>query len=347
MTNLQSVSKSLPALSFSGGVGLTAICAACVLAPLAVFAQSEQESAWSVPRTSAGHPVLQGNWTNSTVIPMQRPEELGEKAFYTEEELEEFTSRRLVVTHTTPGTAADVHYKLDDFGLDRSQNDLAVNRRTSILIDPPNGRFPEPTAGAREFMAAQRAWRAEHGYDSAQTRPIAERCVIWPHEGPPMMPVGYNSNFQIMQTDDYLVVLIEMLHDARIIPLSDRPALPAGMAQWLGDSHGRWEGDTLVVETTGFTGETYVRSGGSVPVSPDARVTERFTRTSEDSILYEFTMDDPDMWTQPWSGEYAMARIDGPMFEYACHEGNYGMANILRGQRFEEQRAAEQAAASQ
>ncbi len=320
-------------------------CAAVALAPAAADAQTVEARAGGVPRNSAGHPLLQGHWTNSTVIPMQRPEELGDKAYYSEEELAEFTSRRLVITETTPGTNADVHYFLDDFGLDRSQNVLAVNRRTSILIDPPNGRFPEPTPHAREIMAAERAWRAEHGYDSAASRPLAERCVIWAHEGPPMMPVGYNSNFQIMQTADHVVILIEMLHDARIIPLDD--SAPPGVGQWLGSSQGRWDGDTLVVETTGFTGETAVRSAGGVPVSPEARVTERLTRTSPDSILYEFTVDDPAMWTRPWSGEYAMARLDGPMFEYACHEGNYGIANILSGQRFEEQQAAEQAAASQ
>ena len=345
MSNLRPVSAVLPEVPRSGlssvrDFKLVSICAAAVLAPVAGNGQAVEDGDWIVPRTSAGHPVLQGHWTNSTVIPLQRPEEFGEKAFYAEEELEEFTRRRLVITETTPGTAADVHYMLDDFGLDRSQNTLAVNQRTSILFDPPNGRLPEPTAEAREFVAAARAWRAEHGYDSAQNRPLAERCVIWPHEGPPMIPVGYNSNFQIMQTGEHVVILIEMLHDARIIALSDSPALPEGVTQWLGDSRGRWEGDTLVVETTDFTGDTSIWSTGGVPVSTDARITERFTRTGEDSILYEFTVDDPAMWTQSWSGEYSMARIDGPMFEYACHEGNYGLVNTLSGQRYEEQQAA-------
>ncbi|WP_428096344.1 hypothetical protein [Candidatus Rariloculus sp.] len=343
MISYKSVSRSFSGLA-SDALMLMAVGGALLLAPVGSNAQETKDDVWSVPRTSAGHPVLQGHWTNSTVIPMQRPEELGDKAFYTEEEIEEFARQRLVVTETTPGTAADVHYKLDDFGLDRTQNTVAVNMRTSILIDPPNGRLPEPTAAARELMAATRAYRAEHGYDSAQNRPLAERCVIWPHEVPPMTPVGYNSNFQIMQTDDHVVVLIEMLHDARIIPLNDNSALPQGVTQWLGDSRGRWEGDTLVVETTSFTGETANRAAGGVPTSKDSRVTERFTRTGEDSILYEFTVDDPSMWTQPWSGEYAMAMIDGPMFEYACHEGNYGLANILSGQRFEEQRAAQESA---
>ena len=344
MSNSPRTSVFLHAWSASRTARIGSIFAVILLAPVGSNGQTIQDGDWSVPRTSAGHPVLQGHWTNSTVIPLQRPEELGEKAFYTEEELDEFTGERLEITHTTPGTTADVHYKLEDFGLDRSQNTVAVNRRTSILFDPPNGRLPEPTAEAREYVAAQREWRAEHGYDSARNRPLAERCVIWPHEGPPTIPVGYNSNFQIMQTDEHVVVLIEMLHDARIIPLTDTPALPERVPQWLGDSQGHWEGDTLVVETTSFRGDTSIWSTGGVPVSTDALITERFTLTSDDSILYEFTVDDPANWTQPWSGEYSMARIDGPMFEYACHEGNYGLVNTLSGRRYEERRAAEREA---
>jgi hypothetical protein len=291
-------------------------------------------------RTSSGHPNFQGHWTNTTVVPLERPRELGDREFYTQEEAQKLLAEALVVEETEPGTAADVHYQLVDFGLDRSQNLVVSSLRTSIITDPPNGRLPEATPEARAAADARAAYRRAHGFDSAQDRPLAERCVVWPHEGPPTLPVGYNSNFQIMQTEDHLVVLIEMVHDARIIPL-DAGSATAGIPQYLGSSRGRWEGDTLVVETTDFSGKT---GRGDLTFSPTARVTERFTLTDANTILYQFTVDDPKTWTQPWSGEYPMTRVDGPMFEYACHEGNYGLAHNLSGARAEEKAAAEAAA---
>jgi hypothetical protein len=273
-------------------------------------------------------------------VPLARPRELGDREFYTQEEAQKLLAEALVVEETEPGTAADVHYQLVDFGLDRSQNLVVSSLRTSIITDPPNGRLPEATPEARAAADARAAYRRAHGFDSAQDRPLAERCVVWPHEGPPTLPVGYNSNFQIMQTEDHLVVLIEMVHDARIIPL-DAGSATAGIPQYLGSSRGRWEGDTLVVETTDFSGKT---GRGDLTFSPTARVTERFTLTDANTILYQFTVDDPKTWTQPWSGEYPMTRVDGPMFEYACHEGNYGLAHNLSGARAEEKAAAEAAA---
>jgi hypothetical protein len=218
---------------------------------------------------------------------------------------------------------------------------VVSNLRTSLITDPPNGRLPEATPEARAAADARAAYRRAHGFDSAQDRPLAERCIVWPHEGPPTLPVGYNSNFQIMQTDDHLVVLIEMVHDARIIALDDSDTRAQEIPQWLGNSRGRWDGDTLVVETTGFTGRT---GRGDLVYSDAARVTERFTLSDENTILYQFTVDDPKTWTAPWSGEYPMTRVDGPMFEYACHEGNYGLAHNLSGRRAEEKAAAEAAA---
>jgi hypothetical protein len=289
-------------------------------------------------RTSAGHPNFQGHWTNSTVVPLERPRELGDREFYTQEEADKRLAEALVVEETEAGTEADVHYQLVDFGLDRSQNPVVSNLRTSLITDPPNGRLPEATPEARAAADARAAYRRAHGFDSAQDRPLAERCIIWPHEGPPTLPVGYNSNFQIMQTDDHIVVLIEMVHDARIIALDDGDARAQEIPQWLGNSRGRWDGDTLVVETTGFTGRT---GRGDLLYSDAARVTERFTLSDENTILYQFTVDDPKTWTAPWSGEYPMTRVDGPMFEYACHEGNYGLAHNLSGRRAEEKAAAE------
>jgi hypothetical protein len=303
---------------------------------LALGASAHAEDAG---HTSAGKPNFQGHWTNTTVVPLERPRELGDREFYTQDEAEKLLAEALVVEETEPGTAADVHYQLVDFGLDRSQNPVVSNLRTSIITDPSNGRLPEATPEARAAADARAAYRRAHGFDSAQDRPLAERCIVWPHEGPPTLPVGYNSNFQIMQTDDHVVVLIEMVHDARVIPLQS-DAVPPGIPQWLGSSRGRWDGDTLVVETTGFTGRT---GRGDLVYSDAARVTERFTLTDENTILYQFTVDDPKTWTAAWSGEYPMTRVEGPMFEYACHEGNYGLAHNLSGARAEEKAAAEAA----
>jgi len=311
-----------------------------IAAPLAAMAQNGKSDR-EVPRTAAGQPDLSGHWTSATIVPLERPVELGNKELYTQEEADKLLAESLVVTETEAGTAADVHYQLDDFGLDRSQNPIALNLRTSIITDPRNGRMPASTAAAKAAADARAARARERGFDSAQDRPLAERCIVWPNEGPPMLPVGYNSNLQIAQTDDYVVVLLEMIHDARVIPVDGRAGLPAGVPQWLGSSRGRWEGDTLVVETTNFTGRTGVR-GGNV-LSANARVTERLTRTRDDTVLYQFTVDDPETWTEPWSGEYPLTKIDGPMFEYACHEGNYGLANNLSGARAEERAAAEAA----
>ncbi len=310
--------------------------AAGVSAALAATAALGQSSD-ALPRTSAGHPDLQGYWTNSTIVPLERPEELGTQAFYTEQEYEARLEESFEIHETEPGTAADVHYQLDDFGLDRSQNPIAHSLRTSIIVDPPDGRLPEPTPEALERREAEAEYRREHGFDSAQDRPLGERCIVWNHQVPPITPVGYNSNVQLMQTADHAVVIAEMIGDARIVPFDDAEPLPEGTSQWLGDSRGRWEGDTLVVETTNFTGETSV---ARMPLSDEARVVERFTLTDADTIRYEFTVDDPATWTAPWSGEYPMVRIDGPLFEYACHEGNYGIVNTLRGARAEEREAA-------
>jgi hypothetical protein len=289
-----------------------------------------QTGSADIPRTASGKPNFQGHWSSATVTPFERPRELADKEFFTPEEYAEFEASRLVVNETEVNTAADVHYQLTDYGLDRSQNDRAVNLRTSIVTDPPNGRLPATTPEADALAAARRAYSNEHGYDSASDRPLAERCIIWSHNGPPMLPVGYNSNNQIVQTDDNLVFVQEMMQEPRIIPLDNLKPLPAQIQQWYGSSRGHWEGDTIVVETSNFTG----LSGRNI--SPTGKVTEKFTMLGPDTILYQFTVNDPATWVAPWSGEYVMSRTEGPMFEYACHEGNYGIANILSGIRAEE-----------
>jgi hypothetical protein len=317
------------------------LCAAAFSASQNTFAD---ESGWTVPRTSDGQPDLQGYWTNNTVIPLERPAELGDKALFTEEEVAAFMQQRLVPEETESGTAADVHYQLTDFGLDHSQNTVNVNLRTSLITDPADGRMPPPLPAAAASAKERTDYLRAHAFDSAQDRSLGERCILWSHQGPPIIPVGYNSNVRILQSPGYVVIQTEMLQDARMVPLDGRPHLSSGVRQWLGDSRGRWEGDTLVVETANYTGETGIR--GSVPnlrLSTDARVIERFERTGEDTIRYRFTVEDPNTWGRPWSAEYPMTRIEGPMFEYACHEGNYGIVNTLNGARAEERAAAEAA----
>jgi hypothetical protein len=183
-----------------------------------------------------------------------------------------------------------------------------------------------------------------HAFDSAQDRSLSERCILWSHEVP-IVPVGYNSSLQIMQSRGYVAIMTEMFPDPRIVPLDARPPLPSSVPQWLGDSRGHWEGDTLVVETTNFTGKTGISgTDRNLVLSPDAHVVERFKRVDADTLIYRFTVDDPQTWTRPWTVEYPLGKIDGPMFEYACQEGHYGLANTLSGARAEEKAAAESAA---
>ena len=293
-----------------------------------VFAQSETSD---IPRKANGKPDFQGHWSSATVTPLERPSALAGKEYFTPEEFADFEAGRLVTNETEAGTNADVHYQLTDFGLANSQNARAVNLRTSIITDPPDGRLPAMTDEAQALIAARREYSREHAYDSASDRPLGERCIAWPHNGPPMTPIGYNSNNQIIQTDDHFVFTQEMMQEPRVIPLDgQRQSIPAHIQQWRGSSRGWWDGDSIVIETTNFTGLT------SRDISPTGKVTERFTLTDPDTILYQFTVDDPATYTASWSGEYNLSRTDGPMFEYACHEGNYGLANILSGIRTEE-----------
>jgi hypothetical protein len=297
-------------------------------------------------RSADGQPDLQGYWTNTTVTPLERPKELADKAFFTPEEAAEYAKRELARPEETgPGTYNDVHYNLSQFGLEKKQSKVAANIRTSLIVDPPDGRIPPMTPEARKRAADRAARNKGHEFDGPENRGLAERCILWGNEGPPMMPVGYNSNLQIVQGPGYVAILQEMIHDARIIPIEGptdgptgaRPHLPPTVRQWMGDSRGHWEGDTLVVDTTNFTGQTAFRGS-----SANLHVVERFRRADADTILYQFTVDDPATWTNSWSAEIPMTKIQGPLFVYACHEGNYGMANNLSGARAEEKKVEKQ-----
>jgi hypothetical protein len=294
-----------------------------------------------VPRTPDGQPDLQGFWTNATYTPLQRPDGVSGE-FYTVEELTQALERSAAreATQTEPGTVPDVHYDFTQFGLDRSQSTLPENLRTSIIFDPPTGRIPEMTAGGVELAARREdAARLLGGrWDSAESNQLDDRCLMMRGPGPPMMDAGYNSNYQIVQTPDQVMILTEMIHDVRMIPLDGREQPHSNVKQWMGASRGRWEGDTLVVETTNFNGKNPFNGS-----SENMRVIERFTRTGEDEIRYQFTIDDPSVWTRAWTGELPMERTIGPIFEHACHEGNYGLMNTLVGARLQEQLAAEEA----
>jgi hypothetical protein len=285
---------------------------------------------WTPPRTPDGHPDLQGFYTNASITPFERPKELGAKEFYTEQEAADVRKRALVPANLAERTGTEAHYQLTQFGLDRTQSQVAFSLRTSMIVGP-EGRVPPLTPEAQQRNAERAALAKGHEFDGPENRTIQERCIIWANEGPPMLPAGYNSYLQIVQTPAYAVILQEMIHDARIIPLDGRPHAPANIRKWLGDSRGRWEGDTLVVDTTNFTDKTNFRGSRE-----NLHVVERFTRVDENTIRYEFTVDDPTTWTKPWSAEMPLARDKGPIFEYACHEANYGFANNLRGARAQE-----------
>ncbi len=325
---------------------LTLIVTTCVCAgasgaaaqDLALAAKGAAKSATSdaALRTADGHPDLGGYWTNATVTPLERPKDLANKEFFTPEEAAEYAKRQLAVPEATgPGTYADVHYNMAQFGLEKSQSKVAANIRTSLITDPPDGRIPAMTPEARARNAERAARNKGHEFDGPENRSLGERCILWGNEGPPMMPVGYNSNLEIVQGDGYVAILQEMIHDARVIPTDGRPHAPSNIRLWMGDSRGHWEGDTLVVDTTNFTDRTAFRGS-----SENLHVVERFRRVDPDTILYSFTVDDPSTWTHSWSAEIPMTKIKGPIFEYACHEGNYGMANNLSGARAEEKKKA-------
>ena len=284
---------------------------------------------WIAPRTPDGHPDLQGFWSNASITPLQRPPELGAKEFYTAEEAaavdkKEFSER---TSWDRLGSQARVHYDMSQFGLDVIQAKVALSRRTSLIIGP-EGRIPPLTPEAKKRAADRAAARRGHEFDSAQDRPIQERCIVWSAEGPPMMSSGYNSNLEIVQGPNNISVFEEMIHDARMIPTDGRPHLPSSIRQYLGDSRGHWDGDTLVVDTTNFTDKTAFMGS-----TDRLHVVERFTRIDEDTILYEFTVDDPATWTKPWTAQMPLSKIEGPIFEYACHEGNLGLPNTLSGAR--------------
>jgi hypothetical protein len=287
-------------------------------------------------RTTDGQPDLQGVWSTATTVPLERPANLGAKEFYTPEELAANAARagqRKGKAAPREDGALAVHYDLSQFAL--NVREIAPSPRPS-LITGPEGRIPPTTDEAKKRAAAAAAFRREHGTDSAQNRGLSERCILWGSEGPPMLAAGYNDDLQIVQGPGYVAVLQEMIHDVRIIPTDGRPHPDKSIKQWFGDSRGHWEGDTLVVDTTNFSEKSAWRGA-----TENLHVTERFTRKDAETLTYEFTVDDPATWTKPWSAQVTWVKSAGDrIFEYACQEGNYGMANILSGVRATEAKQA-------
>lgn len=301
---------------------------------------------WTPPRTADGEPDLQGVWDYRTITPMERPKDLGTKAFFTEAEAAEYEKKenqrqnRDLIDPEQGGLfyppGGVVPY--NEFWYDRG-NRVAGTKRTSLIIDPPDGRLPAWTPeGQKEAnlrAAAQRNDQMGHPKaDSWEDRPLQERCIVGLNAGPPMVPGAYNNNVQLFQTPGYVVILNEMVHGTRIVPMDGRPH--GSIRQWKGDSIGHWEGDTLVVDTLNFRRETSL--DGS---SANTHLVERFTRVDANTLLYEFTVDDPAMWTRPWTAVVPMTKSDEPIYEYACHEANYAMSGILAGARAAEKAEAE------
>jgi hypothetical protein len=324
---------------------------ACIAVPIAAIAQTQPTATkanataakrpYTPPRTPDGQPDIQGFWTNSTYTPLERPKNV-DKEFYTPEEYAAVVKRAAAneTEQTTPGTTADVHYDFTQFGLDRSQSTMTRNLRTSLIVNPENGKLPPLTEEGKK-RAAERAEQARKvgRWDSAEANQLDDRCLIMGGSGPPMLNTAYNANYQIVQAPGYVMILTEMIHDVRIIPLDGRAMPDRNVRQWIGFSRGRWEGNTLVVETTNFNGKNPLEGS-----SENMKVTERFTRIDKDNIQYSFTVDDPSTWSRAWTAELPLRTTEGPLFEHACHEGNYGLYNTLVGARLEEKKAAGAAA---
>jgi hypothetical protein len=284
-------------------------------------------------RTPWGDPDLQGVWSNQTLTPLERPAEFAGKTHLTEAEAAEYQARLRKDTdadNRQPGTRRDVDTAYNQFWWDRGER-ILPDRRTSLIIDPPDGRVPAMTPAGRARVAAEaEANRRESQFPAGpEDFDVYSRCII--RGALPRLSTGYNNNYQIVQTPGYVAILQEQMHDTRIIPLDGRPHIPGTVRQWLGDSRGRWDGDTLVVETTNFTDAA--RGSTFRGATREMHLVERFRRVDETTIDYQFTVSDPATWVRPWTVQVPWHRPQGMLYEYACHEGNYGLANTLSAAR--------------
>ena len=315
------------------------------LGALALFAatalSAQNKAAWKMPRTADGHPDLQGIWNNSTRTPLERPAEFAGKSTVSDveakvwEQKEHQAWQELDGTsegplHKTKGSEGTGAYNVLFYDMGSGLARVDGVKRTSMVVDPPDGKIPPVVPQARERSRAAAARSASN----VKNRGLSERCIFVSMSGPPMLPTLYNNNYQIVQTADSVMIMAEEIHDVRIIRMNAQHR-PSNMRSWLGDSVGHWEGDTLVVETTNFTDQTHFRGS-----SQDLKVTERFTRVDANNIVYKATMEDASTWTKPWTVELPFAAASGPIYEYACHEGNYAIEDILAGARKAEAEAS-------
>jgi hypothetical protein len=371
---------NLPSRQFVGGAVAAVLgLLAGTLAPLgAQQAPAAGGNAWAVPRTPDGKPDLQGNWSNETQTPLERMGKQGPTLTDAEAEaiekradfVEEFRDKASDPNRPTPPKGGDAGALVapgqpsfieqisaaagggvggyNGFWLDPGNRVIRIDgvARSSIIVDPPNGRVPPLTPEGQKRLAERAAFAKQFGeFDHPEARPLADRCLVsfGSNAGPPMLPnYFYNNNYTIVQTKDQVVILTEMVNDVRIVRLNAKEHLPAQVSPWLGDSIGRWEGDTLVIETTNINSTQLAQTGilwAYRGASDKLKVTERLTRTGPDTLLYRFTMEDPSTFTAPFSGELPFNRINERLYEYACHEGNHAMSNILSGERARERGA--------
>ena len=313
---------------------LAVVAAGLLLAPSLAGAQ---DTNWTAPQTAWGTPDLQGVWDFRTITPMERPLDLGDTAVLSDEQAAALEAETLAAqANRDSETPFDTVGNYNQFWFDPGAS-VVDTRRTSLVVDPPDGRIPAKTPDAQaRYEAGTEAGRGLRRHtptpggfvEDLGPGGVQVRCILGFNSGPPMEPGGYNQNMQLFQTEDHVVIFNEMIHNARIVPLDGSPH--GDIPQWVGDSRGRWEGDTLVVETVNFHRETAFENGLT---GPSLRLVERFTLVEPNVLMYEVTVDDPTVWTQPWTYQLPMQRNDLPLYEYACHEGNYGIYNILAGAR--------------
>lgn len=315
----------------------------CAIGLMSTNALAQEQGTWSIPRTGDGQPDLQGMWANNSATPLQRPAQFGDKAVLTEEEVAELTQRlsefrdgdqagdllgdNLILKALDPTFDPEFDKETGDYNafwlVDRQ-----FDNRTSLVVDPPNGRTPPQTAESRARAEARGAYRRAHPSDGPEDRGLGDRCL---HFEAPRLSAGYNSYFQILQTPDHVAIVQEMGHISRVIPLDGRPHVDENVQLWTGDARARWDGDTLVIETANYSADTRFRGA-----TEGLRLVERFTRVAADVLEHEVTLTDPNTWTQPWTVKLLLEATEDPIFEYACHEGNYAMEGILGGARLEE-----------
>ncbi len=322
--------------------GLVALGILALISLSAVAAQTHKKAApktWVAPKTPWGDPDLQGVWNDATSTPLQR--DIGKQEVLSDEEAEEFQQQlafNLTRDRRDGGPEVDVNRAYNEHWMDARRLKITEDRRTSLIVDPPDGRIP-PTAPLSPERQKLRAARADANArfnaglpDHYTDMSLPVRCIIRT-DSPPYLPTIYNNNFQIFQSPGYVVIAPEMIHSARIVPLDGRPHIGKNLQQWLGDTRGRFEGNTLVLETTNFKTVDGVTFQGTNPAT--FRITERFTRVDADTIDYEFTVEDPQTWARPWTARIPWIKVDPDeqMFEYACHEDNYDIAHFLTGAR--------------